>query len=992
MKFFFLQFLIFLKLISFAQVPSAYSFSELNKFSPKTIYFSYECENRNMWFGTEEGLYKWNGSEFKKFQNPTYSINYSSVQEDKTGRIWCQNFTGQLFYVENDSLLLFIDTKKRVSSSLSYSVEYFPSIYLSSNYGLLEYDFQTKKRSQYNERNHNKDIDLAFVSDGDTNYFNRIKHLSNHNNGLLYWSQQTLIYKEVKKNSTPLVNHSSVNKDGSPYIFSNNNKVLLLNNSLLNKKQPSIFEWTEEKGLKEIDLDFTNEINPSSIYYDDEKHFYLLGTKNGIVVLDKDYKSVYKSNVLPNKNISHITKDQEGNYWISTLNDGIYIIPSFDLLRYNSEIIKDKQISYILNINDNNICFIEEFGGVYLLGNTNEITYLGSFNEKVENVAYNPFRNELYAGNLRTAFNLKNNKLETSIFGRDVKSISFLDKSLVLTSTSGSSNLRIVKMTDSLNPLNQTFSKSTFFIYNKIEKNIVYTLRNKRSMHNAYDVENNIAYVSYTDGLYYYQNGIEKELMYKNKPILHSTMSKVNNSDCWLTTINGNLLRINKGGVKEDYALGIKAKEILQWKNYLFINTSMGMLKFDVETKEQNWINILDGLPSIDIFDIEINNDILYVATSDGVVNFSCEYCYNNEIPPLISINNVAIWEKDTALYSSYFLDHNQNNITIYFGANATRSQKQYYYEYRMLGIDSIWIKQSSEINFVRFPTVPPGEFTFQVNAVNEDGVVSETAEIHFVIDAPYYQKWWFYLLIGLFVAGIVSLIFIVRIKVIQKQNLIINDKKEVEKQLSQSQLTALRSQMNPHFIFNALNSIQDYIISNNKVLASDYLGVFADLMRKHLHYSNEDEITLEEEVESLSMYLQLEQVRFEETLTYSINVANELDIIAVNLPVMLIQPFAENAIKHGLLHKKGERFLEVDFFKKGENLIVTVKDNGIGRKQSAEVNKMRKKEHKSFATSALQKRINLINQSQKNKIEIEYVDLIGKEPLGTLVNISIPL
>jgi len=985
---------IFLKLTFLAQVPYAYNFSDLHSFSPNTIFFSYEDEERNMWFGTDEGLYKWSGSNFKSYQNSNYSISYSSIQEDNTGRIWCQNFTGQLFYVENDSLKLFIDTKEWVQSSFNYSVAYYPEIYLTSNYGLLKYDFYTKERNLYKEENYNRSIDLALISEGDTAYFNRIKNLSNYNNGLLYWSGELLKFKEANKKSKTLANLSSVGRDGPFFIFSKNNKMLLLSNSLLNKKQPSVFEWAEDGGLKEIGLDFDNELNASSIFYDDENKLYLLGTKSGVAVLNEEYKSVFNRNVLSNKNVSHFTKDAEGNYWVSTLNSGIYIIPSFALLSFNDDFIKGKQVSFIIKTTNNKICFVEEFGDVYSLNEINKIEYLGSFNESVENVVYNPFRNELYAGNLRTSFNLNTNKLETSVYGRDIKSISFLDTSLVLTSTSGSSNLRIVRMNDSINPLIQTVSKSSSFVYNYNEKNRVYTIRGKRSMHNCFDFQNNIAYISYTDGLFFYRNGVEKEILYNDKPIALTTISKVNNEYFWLTTISGNLLQINKGEIKDDFEIGIRAKEILSWENYLFMSTSNGVLKYNIDTKHQNWIDTLDGLPSNDILDIEIDDDLLYVATSNGVINLPCAYNYINKTPPLISISNVAIWEKDTILHTFYSLEHNQNNITVYFEANATRSQKQYVYKYRMLGIDSTWISQPSEINFVRFPIIPSGAYTFQVKTINEDGIESEIAEIEFNIDSPFYQKWWFYVLIGLFIVLIVSVIFLIRIRVIRQQNRIKSAKKEVEKQLSQSQLTALRSQMNPHFIFNALNSIQDYIISNNKLLASDYLGLFADLMRKYLHFSNEDEITLEEEVESLDMYLQLEQVRFEETLAYTVNVSSDLDVIGVKLPVMLIQPFAENAIKHGLLHKKGERILDIEFLKEGQNLIITIKDNGIGRKQSAEVNKMRKKEHKSFATSAQQKRIELINQSNDNPITIEYIDLYddSNNAEGTLVNISVPL
>ena len=137
-----------------------------------------------------------------------------------------------------------------------------------------------------------------------------------------------------------------------------------------------------------------------------------------------------------------------------------------------------------------------------------------------------------------------------------------------------------------------------------------------------------------------------------------------------------------------------------------------------------------------------------------------------------------------------------------------------------------------------------------------------------------------------------------------------------------------------------------------------------------------------------------LEKIRFEETLIYKVNVDSELSLSEVKIPVMLVQPFVENAIKHGLLHKKGERKLTINFNKKNNNLIIDIIDNGVGRKQAAEINKMRNKSHKSYATSALQKRIMLLNKERKSPMHIQYLDLSeeSKSELGTHVQITLSL
>jgi two-component sensor histidine kinase len=218
----------------------------------------------------------------------------------------------------------------------------------------------------------------------------------------------------------------------------------------------------------------------------------------------------------------------------------------------------------------------------------------------------------------------------------------------------------------------------------------------------------------------------------------------------------------------------------------------------------------------------------------------------------------------------------------------------------------------------------------------------------------------------------------------------------EIEKQYRASELKALRSQMNPHFVFNALNSIQEYIMLNEKKLAGKYLGKFADLMRIYLHHSQLKSVTIQEEIEALQLYLDLEKLRFEESLVYEIDVNPAIDIYSISIPTLLVQPYVENAIKHGLLHKKHEQKLSVyfDFGPDEGSIVCSITDNGIGRVKSAEINKMRSPNHKSFATEATKTRLELLNYNNSHPIGEQVLDLYGAqgEPQGTKVILSIPI
>ncbi len=212
----------------------------------------------------------------------------------------------------------------------------------------------------------------------------------------------------------------------------------------------------------------------------------------------------------------------------------------------------------------------------------------------------------------------------------------------------------------------------------------------------------------------------------------------------------------------------------------------------------------------------------------------------------------------------------------------------------------------------------------------------------------------------------------------------------------TQSELTALKSQMNPHFIFNALNSIQELYTIGDKKMANEQMANFATLTRKILDVSGKQKIDLADEIDILTKYLELEGIRFENDFLYQINLSKNIDVDYVQLPPMLIQPYVENAIKHGLLHKKGMKELALNFILNDDetNLVCEIMDNGIGRIASAEINKNRPQSHVSFSTSATEKRLQLLNQGKQENIAVLFEDIEDENinALGTKVSIQIPI
>ncbi|WP_070137541.1 tetratricopeptide repeat-containing sensor histidine kinase [Crocinitomix algicola] len=210
----------------------------------------------------------------------------------------------------------------------------------------------------------------------------------------------------------------------------------------------------------------------------------------------------------------------------------------------------------------------------------------------------------------------------------------------------------------------------------------------------------------------------------------------------------------------------------------------------------------------------------------------------------------------------------------------------------------------------------------------------------------------------------------------------------KTEKAIANYQMTALKSQMNPHFIFNALNSIQDLILKGQAEESYRYINKFADLVRKTLNHSNQNFIDIDDEFSSIEVYLALERLRFKEDLQINFITNN---ISGIKIPPLLIQPFIENSIKHGLLHKKGSKQLTIRF-DLGQRLRCVIEDNGIGRKASREINKRRAKGHESFATSAISGRFDILKNIYGPHVGFTYTDLENEGiATGTIVIINLP-
>jgi hypothetical protein len=606
-------------------------------------------------------------------------------------------------------------------------------------------------------------------------------------------------------------------------------------------------------------------------------------------------------------------------------------------------------------------------------------------NTPVASMLYDSIRDRIYIGTQSGFYDLKQKKYiqnETQR-GRFKQSV-FIDQNTVLSSTSVGCKLH-------------NLSKRPYPVFDNLssdnkkswtEKNQI-NLRNKRALNVGISKERKYIYVDYIDGLHVYHNSDEElKVFHYKKPILTSALYPAENGT-WVATKERKLLKIEFDSVVKSLDLPATVDGFDKWENYLFAFNNKAIYRINTKKESVETIDIHDGLQRDNINSLFIVNDTVYAVGAHKIQLFPCSVLTENRIKPSVELSKIQVFDKTQPLGKLNKLSHDQNNITFHFNAISFRSQKSLTYQYRLKEIQPSWTSTTSDAPQAQFSRLAPGEYTMEYRACNEDNYCSDPKSVSFKIKPAFYQTWWFIVLLIGSIVTVLLLFFRWFLHNERQKNAFTQNKKDLERKVYKARISAIRSQMNPHFMFNALNTIQEFIITNQQNIASEYLADFADLMRKYLEQSKNEKISLQDEIETLEIYLKLENLRFEESLEYSIYTDPQINPYESYIPVMLLQPFIENSIKHGLLHKSDNRKLSIRFENLDENRIkCIIEDNGIGRKASADINKSRFK-HQSFATKALNERLSLLNNETSDQIELNITDLYeGDESSGTRVEI----
>ncbi len=323
-------------------------------------------------------------------------------------------------------------------------------------------------------------------------------------------------------------------------------------------------------------------------------------------------------------------------------------------------------------------------------------------------------------------------------------------------------------------------------------------------------------------------------------------------------------------------------------------------------------------------------------------------------------------------------LRYYENNVGIVYHGRGFTSRDTIEFASKLEGHSDDWVLApfsflDEKLNMTSFANLRPGKYLFRVKFKNagEDWRKPE-ARLTIIIDPPFWQTWWFWTSATAGISLFTFLVSSIRARVIRKQE---REKVKHEKELLELEAKALRAQMNPHFIFNCMNSIKSLIQQHEEEKAVTYLTTFSKLIRTLFNNADKKEISLYDEIETCKLYLQLEAMRFDTKFSYSVNVDENIDLKSLQVPALIIQPFIENAIWHGLVPKGGGGNVSLSVIKSNGNIEIVIEDDGIGRESSRQNKATSGLAHQSKGVNLTQSRLELDNLLQQRKAELEIID-----------------
>ncbi len=983
-----------------------------------------------LWIGTWDGLNRFDGYRFMVYK-PDYKYpkgkisneTINAIAEDKNGNIWIGTDKGLNFYqFKTDSFksyfYSFYNSNSVASDSISALVfDDTGILWIGTSRGLCSFDVNLEKFTTYHHSNSN--------SNSLPN--NRINDLMLDNQNRLWVSTPSgIAFIDVTTRSISRVGVDNEDAAFCGFVTSS----VQVRDRVWVGTQCGLYYYSESKKCL-LHHTLPDEIRKiasiSSLLFDNKERVWIGTPDNGVYiynVLDSStysFFSSYNSRYgLSNNSVLSLLESNSGDIWVGTWH-GLNKYSAFAYKFPHYKIVGSQ-----FDFNNNLVwSFIELENGNLLIGTENGLVEFdmatltlshfatNEFGEKAVRSLYADSSNDIFVGtNEFGLFRLdQNGHLKQTYLSSDKDGI--VGNSVWKIVPDKKNNLWIATYSG-VSQLNLTTGKFTNWVSPGYESEITIS---SNIINSVFIDKSGIVWLSTFSGLNRLDPKTGKIFVFRNVKGNPNSLSndrifsvfEDRKGMLWIGTMGGGLNSYDRSsGVIRRYSEenGLPDNVIYDIvedsKGFLWMTSNKGLIRFNPKSESFVGYDINDGVQSHE-FNLGaayvLNNSRIAVGGMNGFNLFNPEKIKSNSQIPKIVITEFKLFNKPYGRYiengDTIELNYNNNFFSISFSALDFTNPSKNLYSYRLKNYDKEWIKTDASRRMAEYTDVKPGTYVFQVRGSNSDGLWNEDG-ISFVIivKPPFYQTWVFRILLVLAMMSVTWLFVRGRVRKVRNQNEATGKMLQIEKQMFELEQKALRLQMNPHFIFNSLNSIQSYILSNDSEKAINYLAKFSQLMRLILTTSRETHIPVSQEVSLLKYYIELENMRFNNRFKYEITLEQSIDSEFVGIPPMIVQPYVENAILHGLMNKKiGPCILTVQMWMKDDYILCVVEDNGIGRQRAREIKEKSGLGQKSQGIIITQERLDILNSKLKNKISVDIIDLKDSEEnaTGTRVRLVIP-
>ncbi|MBI1939421.1 MAG: histidine kinase [Ignavibacteriales bacterium] len=970
---------------TYPQTPSYYHYTSTDGLASSTVFQIIQDKEGFIWFATQNGVSKFDGKRFTTFriEDGLNSNMITSLAVGNRGEIYCGNYEKGINVLRNGKMENYFYNSGGKHTYITFMINV-PTkknknkLYANTRLGYINTIYEKTDNTPLKQTIYLEPLTLIKLE----------KLLSGGiivltTKGLFEIKNDILSKMKIDGYSDAAAFCLAEAGDGSFYIGTKGKIYRIKNNNMIDNYK--------------INVGGNNEV--SSIVKDKNNNLWFAVMNRGFFKIPDGTKNIIdigsKMN-LQNTNVNNLFEDNEGNIWAGTYGKGVYCLNNFYLSTYNeNDGLSNNSIQSVVKEKSGKL-FIGTYNGVNILDNgrfvQKKVDAESMLTEYIHNIKI--FNDGIY---ISGGFP----KLDRERIPYKGLNLFFISRPCFIRTSNG---LNILGTTGNHIRVHRDFFADRY-AFQVI--NIFGDSPSENRINELLEDTNKNIWVGSTLGLCKLSNFTETsgkvkwdKTFFPSNPILNSRIKSIfqdkkNNvwfaGDLGIAKYNLQNNSVTEYKSIDGYDLASSTSIASDNKGRIWIGNMKGLYLFDGSSTK--YLSSKTGLPTDEVLSLyhDEEKNFLYVGTSNGI-SFLDINLFDRFHPQPPDLKMISI-EAGDSVYTSYgnlVFEPEQNNVYIEFTASNFSSSGSVKYKYKL---NNEWIE--TDHNFLNFTSLKNGTYNIAVLAKAQNTGWSKPYAITFKILPRFVETIWFVLIIFTVLILISLSIFLWRMRLLSKKN---RDKIELTERINDLKHQALSSMMNPHFIFNSLNSVQYLINHQRNEEANDYIAMMAKLIRKNLDTAGSGFILLSEEINRLKLYLDLEKLRFQEKFSYEIVAGTDVNIDSIMIPNMIIQPFVENSLWHGIINSGKHGILSVSFsFEEVEidsifckSLIIKITDNGIGINEAA---KNKKVDHISKGIQIIEERLRLLSTKMElpKPIILEDLNRRNLNAHGTEAIISLP-